>query len=676
MNISNRRAWRIATFIPVVNWCALLFVGIKYSKTHASIGAVLYSILAFALPSSFIFFWFLGTIHMAFAIKDGVFEEEENEVDKEREIGEEPPHERLNKDHRLPDSFLVAEIKGEDYPEIILPGSIERKLKIPNRGEYENLESFSPSPSSTRWGDGDFFYQMDQHAFKEHEFTEFVPFESYWPTYDQMNDKQRDWYFYWRTQVRSGSYPDTSLSYIFVHIYELISGVGWQDPEDGYQQIMDLWIHYCEPYPRLGYYLSAWTFDFAQAYGLDFKLPVNNNMFSYAPSPRVDLLVEQYRRDIPLKLPFALVDALCDYSLVRSKFYREGNQDLMHEAIPRVVALVDAALRNTEGHGILTLYGPKTAVNLSYFSFTSALCPLADQRVTVNVKPYSSHPGLRQYIHELVRYGENVLRSLKGSRGRLRGIVLDEQLAALVDSFLKREYGDTGIPTSTVTKNTPIELDFQKIKTLRDESNMVREALKVEQNKDQVEDPELLTELKEVLSLFLSLSPGARNLLSRLKDSNWEGQALSGDEVMLTEINRLSSHYLGCNLLLHEKTDIIVEDDFRDELEYLFTNPPDISDEDEELPTFCLATLPPNLKDFFEHLVPKHIQTMRLLLTSAHPYNDLECIAEHFLTMPQMIIDEINDVALEYLGDLIIDATDNEPKIIDEYRVELKQALM
>ncbi|MEK5059092.1 hypothetical protein BK126_00725 [Paenibacillus sp. FSL H7-0326] len=47
----------------------------------------------------------------------------------------------------------------------------------------------------------------------------FVPFHSYWPTYDQMRTEQYQWYFYWRSEVRACRYPVTDLSYLFVYIY-------------------------------------------------------------------------------------------------------------------------------------------------------------------------------------------------------------------------------------------------------------------------------------------------------------------------------------------------------------------------------------------------------------------------------------------------------------------------
>jgi len=68
----------------------------------------------------------------------------------------------------------------------------------------------------------------------------FVPFKSYWPTYGHMTGAQSRWYFYWRSEVRQGRYHKTDLSYIFLHVYELINGVGWEEPTDGYRQLCQL----------------------------------------------------------------------------------------------------------------------------------------------------------------------------------------------------------------------------------------------------------------------------------------------------------------------------------------------------------------------------------------------------------------------------------------------------
>ena len=95
-----------------------------------------------------------------------------------------------------------------------------------------------------------------------------------------------------------------------------------------------------------------------------------------------------------------------------SKFYKDGHQQLMQEAIPRVVALADAVLLKEKGRGIFAIYGPNRPRKQSYYAFQSAVCPEANKRIDLSIKAYSVSTRLRNYVNQLVRYSENVLRSL------------------------------------------------------------------------------------------------------------------------------------------------------------------------------------------------------------------------------------------------------------------------
>ena len=109
----------------------------------------------------------------------------------------------------------------------------------------------------------------------------------------------------------------------------------------GYNQLMKLWGAYKERFPKLDNYLFDWTHDFAQLHNLDYFAPEGSDLRLPSQPALRDILIEHHREDKPLKRSFLLVDALCDYSIVGSKFYKDGNQMLIRDAIPRVVALAD-----------------------------------------------------------------------------------------------------------------------------------------------------------------------------------------------------------------------------------------------------------------------------------------------------------------------------------------------
>lgn len=156
------------------------------------------------------------------------------------------------------------------------------------------------------------------------------------------------------------------------------------------------------------------------------------------------------------------------------------------------MALADATLIKNKGKGILEIYGPKRTKQQSYYAFQSANCINANKKINVSVKGYISSQRLRSYINELVRYAENVLRELYGSRGRLRGVELDEDTAKMIKSFLIKEYS----PKKTITespKKADVKLNFTNIDELRTQSDAVRDALEV--SEDSKEHKEMLTDI-------------------------------------------------------------------------------------------------------------------------------------------------------------------------------------
>ena len=97
-----------------------------------------------------------------------------------------------------------------------------------------------------------------------------VPFQAYWATYADMNAKQLEFYFSWRGAFRAGQKPATTLSYIFVHVCELLHLIGAVDASDATQQLQQLWLAYRPEFPKLDHYLIPWT---ADLHALEISLP-------------------------------------------------------------------------------------------------------------------------------------------------------------------------------------------------------------------------------------------------------------------------------------------------------------------------------------------------------------------------------------------------------------------
>ena len=61
-------------------------------------------------------------------------------------------------------------------------------------------------------------------------------FKSYFPTYNAMSDRQLRGYFTWRAQVRRGNIEETSTSFAFLYLYELICGTKTSNDSYCYRQ--------------------------------------------------------------------------------------------------------------------------------------------------------------------------------------------------------------------------------------------------------------------------------------------------------------------------------------------------------------------------------------------------------------------------------------------------------
>lgn len=74
--------------------------------------------------------------------------------------------------------------------------------------------------------------------------------------------------------------------------------------------------------------------------------------------------------------------------------------------------------------------------------------------------------------------------------------------------------------------------------------------------------------------------------------------------------------------------------------------------------------------------MPEQKKVLHAILVSENPQSDLERISEENVTMPEILVDDINVLAMQILGDIIIDTMGQEPVIIDEYISSLKKSII
>ncbi|NQX47643.1 TerB N-terminal domain-containing protein [Paenibacillus tritici] len=310
----------------------------------------------------------------------------------------------------------------------------------------------------------------------------FVPFKSYWPTYGHMTGAQSRWYFFWRDEVRQGRYPQTDLSYIFLHIYELINGVGWDEPAEGCRQLCLLWEAYRDKYKRLDQYLGGWIADFSFVHKLDIPLSEIVARSRGLAGDLAELELVRCLSAAPEQLSIEVLSVMSDYDISKSKFYTGEGKRAADRYIPQVVALIDAYVARKHGSNLLTMFPPGPPVVRERYLFRSAVYDISlyGYSVLVPVIRVSKSPPLRSLITRLFRLTENKLRALMGYRGRLKDVRVDADMEDLVTRFLQREFRKA----EQEEKGPAVVIDQRKLEQLESDSEVVRSLLTVEETGD------------------------------------------------------------------------------------------------------------------------------------------------------------------------------------------------
>ncbi len=179
---------------------------------------------------------------------------------------------------------------------IVMRGS-QMANYVPPR--IEQMRALEHTPESRAKPGAWLFYQ--QAKLMEDYEDNVASTSSYWqyfPTYLTMNNRQLRSYFSWRTDVRHERPHERTapISYVFVHLYELICGVGvtleplgrpregLTEVEQGFYAIEHFWQTYDSTYPDLGRYAKRWLRDYVVYHGLDSALyaPYLDDSFTQA----------------------------------------------------------------------------------------------------------------------------------------------------------------------------------------------------------------------------------------------------------------------------------------------------------------------------------------------------------------------------------------------------------
>lgn len=237
-------------------------------------------------------------------------------------------------DPRLANSRAFSGRVYEDEP-ILRTGS-QMKNYLPQR--YKDMKALArPThdgfdyhrPSETKL----FYLQARFMENWEEDFPFMGTFNRYYPTYAMMNDQQLRGYFSWRTEVRRGNVRETSLSFAFVYVYELLNCVGG-NPQECFDKLYAFWVAYREFTPELNRYLVSWMRDFVVYHNLPASLIESFIDTSFERSLIVLRNAEEAvdPRSVDVECLFDAMAVLSTYRVEKSAFFKEHRKDVQSVA--------------------------------------------------------------------------------------------------------------------------------------------------------------------------------------------------------------------------------------------------------------------------------------------------------------------------------------------------------
>lgn len=344
-------------------------------------------------------------------------------------------------------------------------------------------------------------------------------FKSYFPTYNAMSDRQLRGYFTWRAQVRRGNIEETSTSFAFLYLYELICGIGVDNPRDGYDKIKGFWDAYRAFEPGIDRFARVWLQDYAVFHELDPKLLRDSKTVAFdnalielrraardlVPAPAPSALPPKRRKTSEPTLPLppdeaheerlmAAIDALSTYNLNNSRLDRSHHRDLRRVACAVYVRMARYYDTHRKTGIVASLFGEETAMPYTMFASAVFFAPERHEDCEYRLDPIHIYRcqngfwecmrihGSRQKsskLGEIMRACDQRLRLALDPGHPLKEEKVPKYLAKIIDDEIT-----AWLSWDAAHQPVKIDIDLSQLGHIRSAAAQTREALLIDEERE------------------------------------------------------------------------------------------------------------------------------------------------------------------------------------------------
>lgn len=344
-------------------------------------------------------------------------------------------------------------------------------------------------------------------------------FKSYFPTYNAMSDRQLRGYFTWRAQVRRGTVEETSTSFAFLYLYELICGISIDDPLEGFNKIKAFWDVYRAFEPGIDRFARVWLQDYAVFHGLDPKLLRDSKTVMFdnalielrraardlvpAPAPSGQTPKRRKTSEPTLPLPpdevreerlMAAINALSTYNLSNSRLDRSHHRDLRHVACAVYVRMARYYDTHRKTDIVASLFGEETAMPYTMFASAVFFAPERHEDCEYRLDPIHIYRcqngfwecmrihGSRQKsskLGEMMRACDQRLRLALDPTHPLKEEKVPKYLAKIIDDEIM-----AWLSWDAAHQPIKIDIDLSQLGHIRSAAAQTREALLIDEERE------------------------------------------------------------------------------------------------------------------------------------------------------------------------------------------------
>lgn len=381
-------------------------------------------------------------------------------------------------------------------------------------------------------------------------------FKSYFPTYNAMSDRQLRGYFTWRAQVRRKKVGETSTSFAFLYLYELICGIGVDNPLDGFRKIKAFWESYRAYEPGIDRFARVWLQDYAVFHGLDPKLLSDSKtvLFDKAlielrraardieplPTPATPATKRRKSSEPTLPLPpdeareerlMAAINALSTYNLGNSRINHAHHRDLRHVACAVYVRMARYYDTHRKSGIVASLFGEETAMPYTMFASAVFFAPERHKDCEYRLDPIHIYRcqngfwecmrihGSRQKsskLGEMMRACDQRLRLALDPAHPLKEEKVPKYLAKIIDDEIV-----AWLSWDAAHQPVKIDIDLSQLGHIRNAAAQTREALLI----DEEREDDALTEAAEADSGQPEAEPAANMIAEPAAASTQQNEA-------------------------------------------------------------------------------------------------------------------------------------------------------